>query len=99
MPADIRDPEGWMPWHHDNLYKPHSGPVPYSPDMDSYLQGICEQELGIRLNGNDLERLRNHLDGKGFLHRHWGDESFRNEVCRFVKNLQLARKVAKKWLT
>lgn len=96
MPGDLNDQEQWLPFHHDRHYNP--GPnqfEPGAPNLNGYLQGIAAELTGVRLNGDNLLKLKRHLEGKGFLHRHWGDEPFRNEVCKFIKKIVSARKVAR----
>ena len=100
MPGDLKDPEQMFPFYYDSRYC--EAPNPFEPgpkNMDGYLQSISNEELGRKLNTEELDDLKRNLDSKGFFHRNPGEESFRCEVCKQIKRLAMARKVARKWPT
>ncbi len=96
MPGDLSDPEQMFPFHYDSRYC--EAPNQFEPgasDMDAYLQSISVDETGQRLNPEKLYELNKNLDTKGFFYQNPGDESFRSEVCKQIKRLAMARKVAR----
>jgi hypothetical protein len=96
MPGDLKDPEQSVPFFYDPKYEYY--PNPFDPgifDINGYIQDIAQEFIGIRLGPEKLETLRIQLDGSGYSSRNWGDPSFRREVKKQIKNLFLARKVAR----
>jgi len=96
MPGDLRDPEQMFPFYYDSRY--NEAPNQFEPgagDINKYLQSISEEQTGKKLNPEKLDNLKRILDGKGFFHRNPGEESFRCEVCKQIKRLVMARKVAR----
>ena len=102
MPGDLSNPET-SPFdvgRYESRYEPGANTFESgTPDLEGVLQAYASQELGKRLDKERMRDLILHLDSKGYLHRNWGDESFREEVSKFLKTLSKARKVARKWLT
>lgn len=97
MPGDLNDHEQWLPFHHDRHYDP--APNQFAPKIepiDNYLQSISMEVAGKKLNKSGIEKLKQHLDSKGFLYRNWGSQEFHDEVAKFLKTLSLARKVARR---
>jgi len=100
MPGDLSDPTQLYPFHYDPRYEPGKNTFePGSPNLEGYLQDIAFQVLGRGLDKDRMSELIAYLEGKGFLHRNWGDESFRNEVIKYLNKIKYAGKVARKWLT
>ena len=100
MPGDLRDPEQFAPWHHDELYEHKPDPMKGAPvDVNSYIQDVAEETLGHLLNKDDLKRVTDHVIDSGYIHRNWGDPSFRKEVAKFLRKLMSARKVARRCQT
>jgi hypothetical protein len=99
MPGDLRDPEQSIPHHYDPRYDEAPNPFePGAPDVDGYLQSIATEVLFTRLSPEKLNALKSQLDAKGLFHRNMGDQSFRDEAAKIIKELAMARKVAHKWL-
>ena len=97
MPGDLRDPEQSIPYHYDPRYD--EAPNPFEPgatDVNGYLQSISLQTTGVRLSPEKLDDLKIGLESKGYFHRNIGDESFRNEVVRQIKNLKMAKRMVLK---
>ena len=100
MPAELNNSEGMFPGHYDTRYE-HTrpgNPDEGTPSLDKYLQSMALEVLGRSLSQEDLFKLKNNLDRKGLLYQNKGDESFRDEVFSYIKKLNLAKKVARKWL-
>jgi hypothetical protein len=93
MPGDLRDPEQFQPFHHDNLYDRTQSVTDITPDMDAYLQSIVTDAVGKRLDPARLDEVKRNLEDSGALHMHPGDETFRAEVRKLV----MARRVASRW--
>lgn len=97
MPGDLRDPEQWMPFHYDERYEPGTNVLrPQLEPVESFIQAIAVDVLGDKLDKDSLDKVMKHLDAKGYLHRHWGDQDFHDEVTKYVKKISMARKVAKR---
>jgi len=100
MPGDLRDPEQFHPWHHDDLYQHKPDPMKGTPvEVEFYIQDVSEQTIGQKLPKGDLQRVVDYLLDTGLIHRNWGDPGFRNEVTKYLKKLMSARKVARRCLT
>lgn len=98
MPGDLRDQEQTYPFYYDNKYDPGTNPFePGSPNLEGYIKSVVE-EKGIILSPEKLKDLMAHLQDKGFLHRNPGDESFRNEIFKYLDKIQKAKKVASRWV-
>jgi len=95
MPGDLRDPDQSIPFYYDPRYDTAlSVFTPGSFDTNGYLQSIAIEAIGSHLSPQKLEDIKNNLEQRGFFHRNVGDESFRNEAIKVIKNMTLARKVA-----
>lgn len=100
MPGELQDPTQLYPFHYEKRYEPGTQPFYSLPaDLNQMLQDVAQQVLGYKLDRAGLQDLTEHLGNKGLLHRNWGDESVRSEVEKYLKKLQSAKKVARKWLT
>ena len=98
MPGDLRDPEQMFPFYYDPRYS--EAPNQFEPgatDMNGYLQSISEENIGKRLSPEKLEKLKRVLEDRGLFHQNPGEESFRFEVCKQIKRMATAGKVARKW--
>lgn len=99
MPGELSDPTQLYPYHYDRRYEPGKNPFPALwPDIKSRVQDIAREITGKSLDDMDMARVIEHLEYTGFIHRNWGDESFRDKVEQYIKKLNTAKKVAKKWL-
>jgi hypothetical protein len=99
MPCDLRDPtgEGAFPFYYDQRYD--EAPNQFEPgsfDMDNYLQSIIFDVMGKNVSQEKLNLLKKEIEGAGFFHRNVGDETFRTEVIKLLKQklMTMARKVA-----
>jgi hypothetical protein len=100
MPGELSDPTQLFPFHYDKRYDTGKEPFPDTmPDLDEYLQSISAEMTGRQLNRSGMRGLKLYLDGKGMLCRNMGDESFRDEVKKYLKALVMGKKVANRWLT
>jgi len=99
MPGDLKSPEQSVPYHYDTKYELGSNPFePGSDDLRRYLQSVV-MEKNIVLEPDRMTNLVMYLNNKGFLCRNHGDESFRNEVFKYIDKIKKAQKVAKNWQT
>jgi hypothetical protein len=99
MPGDLRDQEQSVPFYYDNKYD--RGTNPFEPGVDNlrkYLETVV-LEKNVTLSKEKMDDLIGHLKSKGFMCRNPGDESFRNEVLKYIDNIKKAKKVARRWLT
>lgn len=100
MPGDLRDPEQSTPFHYDPRYEHKPRPLELLyPGPDMYIQTYAEQYRNKPLDRSEIIRVKEYLDEKGLLQRHWGDDSFRDGVIKAIKKLESARKVALRCLT
>lgn len=100
MPGELSDPTQSVPYHYDRRYEPSSNPANWGfNELDSFLNNLSGQVLGRPLTENEMRSLKESLEEKGFLHRNFGDESFKNRVLTYLNKMKSARKVASAWLT
>ena len=94
MPGDLRDPEQYEPWHHDELYDHSPTPMHIPEDVDPVIQDVAWAALGHKLDKDVLEKIKGELAKQGYGGNHPGDESLRDKARELVR----ARKVASAWL-
>ena len=94
MPGDLRDPEQTFPFYYDSRYEHERRPMPEVSDLSQYVQSVCFDILGHKLNDNTFEDLMADLDSKGILHRNMGDPSFRKVIEEFFKKQVMAKRIA-----
>jgi len=99
MPGDLSNPEQSIPYHYDKKLEPGSNPFePSADNLGRYIQTVA-LERNVSLSPEKLNDLVGYLKDKGFLCRNPGDESFRNEIFKYLDNIKKAGRVASKWLT
>ena len=99
MPGDLSDPESFMPFYYDPKYDQMPNQFePGATDTDGYIQSISFEAIGRKLGKEELETIKQRLRDKALFHGNMGDEKFRNETSKLVKQLNSARKVASQWL-
>lgn len=94
MPGDLRDPEQYEPWHHDELYNHDIQPLNLPGDVSEVIQAVAWETLGGRIGDKLLEKVQSELAKGGYALHHPGDESLRDQI----RNILMARKVASSWL-
>jgi len=98
MPGDLRDPTQSVPYHYDPKYDRGANPFePGATNLENYLQTVV-LERGVKLSPERMGDLVHHMIAKGFLHRNPGDESFRNEIFKYLDNIKKAKKIASMWV-
>jgi len=98
MPGELSDPTQMFPFHYDERYDPGQTIFQVKPlEIDDFIQLIAESYLGKRLSPERMEKLKDSLNGKGYLHRNPGDEDFQEEVKKQIKLLKTAQKVVRSY--
>lgn len=99
MPGDLKDPEQFAPYHYDERFTEDPSIFDQqASNLNVYLQSIADEYLGRRLNSGELKTLISILDERGFLHRNPGEEGFKEEVKKQLKNRVMAKKVVSRCL-
>lgn len=97
MPGDLSNPEMLFPYHYDKRYEHKPRPLELMyPGPDLYIQDIAEEIINRPLSRNEMNRIKEYLDEKGYLYRNWGDQEFRDKITKILNKIKLARKVAEK---
>jgi len=95
VPGDLRDPEQTFPFYYDSRYEQEQRSMPEVSDLSRYVQSVCFDILGHKLDEDTFKRLMADLDAKGILHRIMGDPSFREAIADFLNKSVMARKIAR----
>jgi len=95
MPGDLRDPEQSQPFYYDQKYEHTQRPFSENSDINVFLKAIAS-DLGLYLDGRQLNLVKEQLEKKNCLYKNFGDESFRQDVIKIIKNFDMAGKVARK---
>jgi hypothetical protein len=101
MPGDLQDPTQIFPFHNESRYEPGTNTFePCTPiaGLNRLLQNLAGPIIGRQLGTRELLLVKTGLEDKGFLHRNWGDEAFRNEAEKQIKSIAMSQRMTGKWL-